>query len=101
MSMTSAETKRPVFCDLETYLCPRTVLCKRQDERYTLSSEVQARGRSSTRQALTTVAIGGSLSLQGIQKWRRVIRVIFPSCDGDVKYDTECVVRVLAQYLAG
>ena len=38
MSMTSAETKWAVFCDLETYLCPRTVLVKRQDKRYTLSS---------------------------------------------------------------
>jgi hypothetical protein len=26
MSMTIAEIKTSVFCDLETYLCPRTVL---------------------------------------------------------------------------
>jgi hypothetical protein len=57
MSMTSAETNRAVFCDLETYLCPRTVLVKRQDKRYTLSSEGQARVRSSTRQAWTTFAV--------------------------------------------
>ena len=57
MAVTIAETKTPVFCDLETYPYPRTVLVKRQAERHTLSSEVQARGRSSTHQALTTVAI--------------------------------------------
>ena len=28
MSMTIAETKTAVFCDLETSLCPRTVLVK-------------------------------------------------------------------------
>ena len=57
MSMTSAETNRAVFCDLETYLCPRTVLVKRQDKRDTFSSEGQARVRSSTRQAWTTFAV--------------------------------------------
>ena len=66
MFMTIVETKTPVFYDRETYLCPRTVLGKRQDTRDTLSREVQARGRSSTRQALTTVAIGESRSIQGI-----------------------------------
>jgi len=50
MSMTSAETHPSVFCDLETYRCPRTVLVKRQDKRATFSSEVPARGRSSTRE---------------------------------------------------
>jgi hypothetical protein len=29
MFMTSAETTTAVFCDLETYLCPRTVLVER------------------------------------------------------------------------
>ena len=57
MAVTIAETKTPVFCDLETYPYPRTVLVKRQAERHTLSSEVQARGRSRTRQALTTFAV--------------------------------------------
>jgi len=57
MSMTSAETAKPVFCDRETSLCPRTVLVKQQDKRATFSREGQARVRSSTRQALTTVAI--------------------------------------------
>ena len=57
MKMTIAETAKPVFCDLETYPYPRTVLVKRQDGRHTLSSEVQARGRSRTHQALTTGAI--------------------------------------------
>ena len=39
MSMTSAETNQSVFCALETSLCPRTVLGKRQDKRHTFSSE--------------------------------------------------------------
>jgi len=38
MKMTIAETAKPVFCDLETYLCPRTVLFKQQDKRETFSS---------------------------------------------------------------
>ena len=87
MAVTIAETKTPVFCALETYSYPRTVLVKRQDERHTLSSEVQARGRSSTHQALTTVAIGESLSRQGRDNLRRVIRVISPPCHGGVKYE--------------
>jgi len=46
-----------VLCALETSLCPRTVLCKRQEKRATFSSEVQARMRSSTRAPLTTRAV--------------------------------------------
>src|SRR5882672_10805176 len=46
-----------VRCDLETALCPRTVLCKRQDTRVTFSSEVEARGRRRTRAPLTTRAV--------------------------------------------
>src|SRR6266849_3526224 len=99
--MTIAATKTPVFCDRETDLCPRAVLGQRQEKRHTLSSEVQARGRSSTRQALTTVAIGENLSRQGRQKLMRVTRVIAPPCDGGVTYATSCVVRVLALSLAG
>jgi len=57
MSMTSAEIKTSVFCDLETSLCPRTVLVKERMNGHTFSSEVQARVRSSTRQALTTFAV--------------------------------------------
>src|SRR5882724_1980728 len=52
-----AESYTCVLCDLETYLCPRTVLVKRQDKRVTFSSEVQARVRSSTREPLTTRAV--------------------------------------------
>jgi hypothetical protein len=44
MSMTIAETANSVFCDLETYLCPRTVLFKQQDKRSTLSSEGSGSG---------------------------------------------------------
>jgi hypothetical protein len=101
MAVTIADTKTSVFCDRETYPYPRTVLVKRQDERHTLSSEVQARGRSRTPQALTTVAIGDSLSIEGRENLRRVLRVIAPPCDGGVKDDTACVVRVRARYLAG
>ena len=57
MSMTSAEIKTSGFCDRETYLCPRTVLVKERMNGHTFSSEVQARVRSSTRQALTTFAV--------------------------------------------
>src|SRR5712692_11879350 len=64
MSMTSAAIKTSVFCDLETSLCPRTVLVKERMNGHTFSSEVQARGRSRTRQALTTVAVEESLGLQ-------------------------------------
>jgi len=42
--MTSAETTQAVFCDLETYLCPRTVLVKKEDERHTFSSEGSGSG---------------------------------------------------------
>ena len=45
-----------VLCDLETYLCPRAVLVKRQDKREAFSSEAQARVRGSTRQPLTTAS---------------------------------------------
>ena len=44
MSMTSAETNRAVFCDLETSLCPRTVLVKKEDARHTFSSEGSGSG---------------------------------------------------------
>jgi len=101
MTVAMAATKTPVFCDLATYPSPRTVLVKRQDERHTLSREVQARGRSSTHQAWTTVALGASRSIQGIEHWRRVIRVLAPPCDGGVQDDTACVVRVVARYLVG
>ena len=57
MSMTMADIKTSVFCDLETYLCPRTVLGKDRMNGHTFSSEGQARVRSSTRQALTTFAV--------------------------------------------
>jgi len=39
MSMTSAASHPSGCCDLETYRCPRTVLVKHQDKRYTFSSE--------------------------------------------------------------
>jgi hypothetical protein len=45
-----------VLCDLETYLCPHTVLCKEQAQRVALSSESQARVRSSPRRPLATSA---------------------------------------------
>ena len=57
MPVAMAATKTPVFCDRETYPSPRTVLVKRQDARHTLSREVQARGRSRTQHAWTTVAL--------------------------------------------
>ena len=44
MFMTSAETTKAVFCDLETSLCPRTVLGKKEDERHTFSSEGSGSG---------------------------------------------------------
>jgi len=31
-----AEAHKLALCDLETYLCPHTVLCKRQDQRGTV-----------------------------------------------------------------
>src|SRR5712691_10219793 len=101
MTVAMAATKTPVFCDLATYPSPRTVLVKRQDARHTLSREVQARGRSSTHQAWTTVALGASRSIQGIAHVRRVIRVLAPPCDGGVQDATACVVRVWARYLVG
>ena len=64
MSMTMAEIKTSVFCDRETSRCPRTVLVKERMNGHTCSSEVQARVRSSTRQAWTTVAVEESLVLQ-------------------------------------
>ena len=57
MSMPIAEIKTSVFCDLATSLCPRTVLVKERMNGHTFSREVQARVRSSTRQALTTFAV--------------------------------------------
>ncbi len=94
-------TKTPVCCDRETSLWPRTVLGTRQEKRHTRSREVQARGRSSTRQAWTTVALGARRSLQGLEDLRRVSRVIAPPCDGGVQDETAGVVRVRARYLAG
>ena len=64
MSMTSAETHPSVFCDRETYPCPRTVLVKGRMNDHPFSSEGQARGRSSTREALTTSTVWARLSRQ-------------------------------------
>jgi hypothetical protein len=52
-----AERVTCVLCDRDTDRGPRTVLCKRQDERATFSREVQARVRSRTQIPLTMVAI--------------------------------------------
>ncbi len=68
MSMTSAETYPSVFCDLETYLCPHTVLVKGRISVTRFPVRVQARGRSSTREALTTVAVEYRLSLESIHE---------------------------------
>ena len=57
MSMTSAATHPAVFCDLETYPCPRTVLVKGRMNDHPFSREGQARVRSSTREPLTTRAV--------------------------------------------
>jgi len=38
MPMTIAEIKTSVFCDLETYLCPRTVLVKDRMNGHAFSS---------------------------------------------------------------
>jgi hypothetical protein len=54
---TSAETTQGGLCDLETYLYPRTVLCKEAAERVPFASSCQARGRGSTRQPDTTIAV--------------------------------------------
>ena len=52
-----AESRKDVRCDLETYWGPRTVLCKRRDQRDTFPSEVQARVRRSTPKPLTRFAV--------------------------------------------
>ncbi len=52
-----------------------------------LSSAVQARGRRSPQQAWTTVARGASLALQGLDTWRRVLRVLAPPGPGGVHYE--------------
>ena len=101
MAMTRAETNRAVVCDLATSRCPRTVRVKRQEKRDTLSREGQARGRSSTRQAWTTCAVGGSLGLRAINTWMREPRVLAPPCEGGVRDDQESVVRAQALPLAG
>jgi hypothetical protein len=53
----SAETTQGGLCDLETSLYPRTVLCKEAAARVPFASEFQARGRGSTRQPDTTIAV--------------------------------------------
>ena len=68
MSMTSAETHPSVFCDLETYRCPRTVLVKGRINVIRFPVRVQARVRSSTREALTTFAVWYRLSLESINE---------------------------------
>ncbi len=55
---TSAETTPGGLCDRETSLYPRTVLGKEAAERVPFASEFQARGRGSTRQPDTTIAVG-------------------------------------------
>ena len=45
-----------MLCDRETSRCPPTVLCKEQAQRVALSSESQARVRSSPRRPLATSA---------------------------------------------
>src|SRR5437667_7423799 len=47
--MAIAERRCTVLCDLETYLCPRTVLLKEQAERGSFASSSQVRVRGSTR----------------------------------------------------
>jgi len=64
MSMTSAATHPAVFCDLETYPCPRTVLVKGRMNDHPFSREGQARVRSSTRESLTTSTVWSCLSRQ-------------------------------------
>jgi hypothetical protein len=53
---TMAESRTGVLCDLETYGCPRTVLCQRRETREPCPSSGQARVRSRTHQPLTSVA---------------------------------------------
>ena len=67
MSMTSAETTKAVFCDLETYRCPRTVLGQDRINVRRAPVRVQARVRGSTRYALTTYAVWENLCLQVIR----------------------------------
>src|SRR5712691_3771365 len=74
---------------------------QRQDKRSTLSSEGQARVRSSTREPLTTCALWSSLSRQVTPAWMRATRVLSPPCESGVAYGTECVVRAEALSLAG
>src|SRR5919106_803788 len=52
----SAEAALGGLDDLETYRCPRTVLCKGVAERVPFASSSQARGRGSTRLLDTTIA---------------------------------------------
>src|SRR5512145_1874683 len=74
---------------------------QRQEKRYTLSSESQARVRSSTRAPLTTCALGSSLSRQVTPAWLRVPRVLAAPCDCGVAYGQGGVVRAEALSLAG
>src|SRR5712664_2861609 len=101
MFMTSAETTKAVFCDRETYRCPRTVLGKDRINVTRSPVRVQARVRSSTREALTTFAVWSSLSRQVIKAWMSETRVLSPPVGSGAQYGTWFVVRAWALSLAG
>ena len=64
--MAVTEKAGVVLCALETYLCPHAVLGKGVAARVPFASEVQARGRGSTRRPETTIAarIGAGAGVQ-------------------------------------
>jgi hypothetical protein len=67
---TRAETTQGGRCDLATYLYPRTVLGKEAAARVPFARECQARGRGSTRQPDTTIAVCPRAGADGQAKGR-------------------------------
>jgi len=101
MSMTSAATHPSGCCDLETYRGPRAVLVKGRINVTRSPVRVQARVRSSTREALATLAGESSLSREVIRVLWRKPRVMSPPYHDGVQYGKWCVERARAQSRAG
>src|SRR5438046_746502 len=99
--MTRAETTRACFLRPRNISVPSYRPRQRPDKRHTLSSEGQARVRSSTREPLTPCALWPRLARQVTPAWMRVTRALSPPCDSGVAYGKECVVRAKALSLAG
>jgi len=91
---TSAETTQGGLCDLATSLYPRTVLCKEAAERVPCASEFPARGRGSTRQPDTTIAVcpraGADVQSKGRAQGER------PMCSW--AFATQCDTHDRARY---